>query len=310
MTLKAKRENKERLDEVLAKDWIFKNCSQRAWENFFLPLLKSKFGKNQDKISAAWLASRISLRSNRGLTGEQLGYLKGGFQNLIEALANSIKKGGGKIRTNFEVSKIIVENEKIRGVVGGKKFLPGDKIISTIGPQSLAKILGSNLLNLDLNLNYQGTVCLLLSLKKNLLKDIYWLNIKGNVPFGAIIEHTNFLPFSDYGEHLVYIVAYFQDSQDLLWKLSAEKVVELYFRGLEDLFPNFKREDVQWWRFSRHLEAGPIYKKGYKKKIFSYITPIKDFYLAGMFSFPNYPERSLNGAIQAGLEVAKLCQSD
>ena len=45
----------------------------------------------------------------------------------------------------------------------------------------------------------------------------YWLNIKADVPFGAVIEHTNFMPFEDYGEHLVYITSYFQDEKDVLW---------------------------------------------------------------------------------------------
>lgn len=52
-------------------------------------------------------------------------------------------------------------------------------------------------LGLDLNIKYQGTACIPFGLKEKTMKNIYWLNIKGDMPFGAVIEHTNFIPVSD-----------------------------------------------------------------------------------------------------------------
>lgn len=306
LVYRIKKINKVKIDNILAKEWIIKNVGLSVYENFFEPLLQSKFGINKEKISAAWLASRIQFRSNRGLKGEMLGYLRGGFYTLIDSLVRTIKKQGGKIRTGFNVSKIKIKNGEIKGVFGGNEFLPCERIISTIGPRSLIKILEPNLFNrLNIDLKYQGVVCAIFGLKKNLLNDIYWLNIKADVPFGAIIEHTNFLPFSDYGEYLIYIVSYFQDPMDPLWRLPKEKIIELYLTGIKKMFPNFSKSNVKWWRLTRTIEASPIYEIGYKTKIVPYITSIKGLYLAGMFSNSNYPERSMNGSVRAGFEVAK-----
>jgi len=53
------------------------------------------------------------------------------------------------------------------------------------------------------------------------------------------------------------------------------------------------------------MDTAPIFETGFKNKVLPYKTKIKGLYLAGMFSPPNYPERSMNGSIRAGLECAE-----
>ena len=71
-------------------DYILSEVGQRTYESFFQPLLTSKFGAMSDKVSAAWLIGRIAIRSDRGLSGERLGYLKGGFQVFLDALTAEV----------------------------------------------------------------------------------------------------------------------------------------------------------------------------------------------------------------------------
>ncbi|MBU4174764.1 MAG: hypothetical protein KJ686_07670 [Actinobacteria bacterium] len=85
-----------------------------------------------------------------------------------------------------------------------------DRIISTVAPHILEKIIDTRLLGLDMNISYQGTACALFGLTERVMDDVYWLNIKEDVPFGAVIEHTNFIPASDYGERLGYMRGGFQ----------------------------------------------------------------------------------------------------
>ncbi len=239
--LKAKRVKKENLDKVLAKDWILENVGKRVFENFFLPLLDGKFGENKNRISAAWLAQRMALRSNRGWRGERLGYLKGGFWQLVEGISKKIKEKGGEIKTGFEVKKVVIEGEKVKGIVGereGKeKFLESENLILTSNPLALVPELKEILPKVD----YQGTVCLLLSLKKGLLpKNIYWLNLKTETPFRAIIEHTNFIEKENYqNQNLVYLVSYFQKETDPLWQTKEAEVFQLFVSELKKILPNF-----------------------------------------------------------------------
>ncbi|CAG0997811.1 MAG: NAD(P)/FAD-dependent oxidoreductase [Candidatus Methanoperedens sp.] len=290
-------------DEITAKKWILDTAGESVYNNFFLPLLSSKFGDNKEKVSAAWLLGRVQIRSNRGTKGERLGYMRGGFELLLEKMVENIRKTGGTIKQG-QVSRIEMAGGSIKGVTLDGKLIECDRIISTVAPHVLEKLMETSLLGLDMNINYQGTACALFGLKEKIMDDIYWLNIKEDVPFGAVIEHTNFIPESDYGERLMYVTTYFQDPQSQLWRSSNEEVIELYLQGLEKLFPGF-REKVKWWRLRRDMDTAPVYEVGYGKKVLPYETKIKGLYLAGMFSDSNYPERSMNGSILAGFKCAE-----
>ncbi len=294
-------------DDITAKDWIIDTAGRSVYDNFFLPLLSSKFGDNKEQVSAAWLLGRVRIRSNRGTKGEKLGYMHGGFHVLIEAMADDIRNKGGEI-IKGTVSKIEVVDGTVRGVIVDGKCIECDRIISTIAPDILKKIIDPGLLGLILSLSYQGTACALFGLNEKLMDDVYWLNIKEDVPFGAVIEHTNFIAPSDYGEHLLYVTSYFQHPDNILWRSSEEEVIELYLNGIEKLFPGCRKK-VKWWRMRRDMDTAPVYETGYVKKVLPYKTNIKGLYLAGMFSEANYPERSMNGSIRAGFKCAEAIKA-
>lgn len=304
----------EPYDQIKAKEWILDIAGKSVYENFFAPLMKSKFGDNAEKVSAAWLIGRVKIRSDRGKEGEKLGYMRGGFNALIEALAGEITANGGEIKTNKEVTEIVVKDNAVQGVVVGGDFIACDAVISTVEPKVLDAITGGKLGTLHdslINIRYQGTACALIGLDRQLMKDgNYWLNIKADVPFGAVIEHTNYLPFEDYGEHLVYVTSYFQDEKSALWTQKEESIIDSYLRGLEKMFPGFSREEVHWTKLYRRIDTAPVYEQGYLKNVLPFAAGPSGLYLAGMFSSTNYPERSMNGSVKAGFEVAELLMKE
>lgn len=290
-------------DNITAKEWIIGTAGESVYNNFFLPLLSGKFGDNKEKVSAAWLLGRVRIRSNRGTKGERLGYMRGGFEALIEKMVENIRNMGGIIKKG-NVSSIEIIGDSIKGVVVDGEHVECDRVISTVAPQVLEKIIDTKLLGLDMNIRYQGTACALFGLTEKIMDDIYWLNIKEDVPFGAVIEHTNFIPETDYGECLMYVTTYFQNMESVLWKSRDEEVIESYLNGLEKLFPGF-RTKVKWWRLRRDMDTAPVYETGYRRKVLPYETKIKGLFLAGMFSDSNYPERSMNGSILAGYKCSE-----
>ncbi|MBA1341053.1 MAG: D-amino acid dehydrogenase [ANME-2 cluster archaeon] len=294
-------------DDITAGEWILKIAGSGVYNNFFQPLLNSKFGSNANRVSAAWLVGRVKIRSNRGAEGERLGYMRGGFHHLIAALADSIRERGGRIITGDGVKKILMEGSRVSGVKLDEGTLSCDTVISTVPPLTLASLAEPGIPGFDPGaIHYQGTCCALLGMSKPLMTDgTYWLNIKADVPFGALIEHTNFMPASDYaGEHLLYIASYFQDHDDPLYTLGQEEVIEMFLDGLEKLYPDFDRSAVLWWELGRDALTAPVYETGYAEQILPYRTNIDGLYLAGMFSEANYPERSMNGSVRAGYEAA------
>ncbi len=291
-TLKSRKRDYNIYDDISALDGIKEELGEKLLNNFFMPLLKAKFGENYDKISYAWLLARVAMRSNRKLRGEELGYLRGGFWQLIEKMAENLKIIGKKVK------EIECMNEKF--YINGMEF---DAVVWTAPLPSLDKKI-SEKIGLP-KINYQSSICALLGCKES-FSDLYWINVDRAI-FGAIIEHTNFMPFEDYGEHLLYLASYTNPNSEL-FRMNERDLENLYLKSIEKF--GMKRRDVKWIKIFKAKYSAPLYEIGYLRKIVPYRTNIKGFYLAGMFSKPNYPERSMNGSIRAGIEVAKILKRD
>ena len=110
------------------------------------------------------------------------------------------------------------------------------------------------------------------------------------------------MPFEDYGENIIYFAGYTTPDSPLM-SMGEDDVARAVLKDAEKF--GLKKEDVRWVKVFRAKYSGPIYEKGYLKKITPYVTSLPGLYIAGMTSKPNYPERSMNGSITAGKEVAK-----
>ncbi len=285
LTLTAKKADLTALDNIPAERYIIEHLGENVYTSFFEPLLKSKFGEQRKQVSAAWLMSRIAIRSNRGVAGEHLGYLNGGFHLLIDALLQSIERNGGKIRKQQPVSSISQKNGS--WMINDNCY---DAVISTIPPQELERMGGPTMQPLP----YQGAACMTLAMDREVTQGIYWLNMKDAAPYGAVVTHTNFIAKERYGEHIVYLASYF----------SGTVPAQLDRRMLDDFCNRFSvaPTEIHWHKMAIDPLAGPVYTTGYRSLIPAYEQ--KGLYLAGMFSQPNYPERSMEGSIRAGHDVA------
>jgi protoporphyrinogen oxidase len=286
LTFKAKKTDFKTLDDIPAEQYVIKHLGKNLYSSFFEPLLKSKFGEQRREVSAAWLFSRIAIRSNRGAQGEHLGYMNGGFHQLIDALEKSVISNGGVINKQTPVSSVSRENGtwKVNGIYY-------DTIISTIPPQNLEMMGGPALSPVP----YQGAACMTLALEREVTEGIYWLNMKDAAPYGAVVAHTNFIPFTRYGEHIVYLASYFTGTVP----------PNIDERMLEDFCTRFSvnKDEIHWYKMAVDPWAGPVYTTGYRSLIPAYEQ--HGLFMAGMFSLTNYPERSMEGSIRAGSEVAQ-----
>jgi len=295
----------EAFEDVSAEAFIKEHTTTRVYESFFEPLLDAKFGSRVDDVSAAWLLGRVKFRGERDLLrGERLGYLEGGFGQLLDALLEAV--GRENITTNARVTDIGFSNgsvERIRAAVGDRMELQGvEGVVIAAMPSVLEDLTGY-----ECDIDFQGTVCSLISMEEP-LTDTYWLNVADDAPFGALIEHTNFIPPERYGdEHLLYVPKYIQSPDDVVWQADDERVKELWFSGIEELFPSFDRESVNWVQTTRNPQTAPVYERGYLDMVIPYDLgdAVGDgLYYAGMASRAQYPERSLNGGIEAGFACA------
>ena len=291
-------------EDVPIREFLLEHTTRGVYEFFFEPLLDAKFGSRKEDVSAAWLLGRIKFRGERDLRrGEILGYLDGGFAELLDALVADV--GRDTIRTGARVTDVAhgdaVESVTVETDAGVTNHDVDALVVATM-PHLLDRWVGY-----ECDIDFQGSVCAVLGMSEPLM-DTYWLNIADEAPFGALIEHTNFVPPERYGgEHLLYAASYVQDLDEPLWEMDDEAVREHWLSGIDDLFPAFDRATVEWMEVGRNPRTAPVYERGYLEKVVPYDLgdDVADgLYYAGMASRAQYPERSLNGAVVAGYECA------
>ncbi|HII52060.1 MAG TPA: NAD(P)/FAD-dependent oxidoreductase [Halobacteriales archaeon] len=300
-------QNLEEFEHTPVEDFVREHTTNNIFDKFVTPLLEAKFGEHKHRVSAAWLLGRIKFRGQRDfLKGEVLGYINGGFVELIDTLIREI--GQENIITGAFVEEIIVENGRVESMVidtkNGKLRENVDAVIVATMPSVL-----ENLTGYECPIQFQGAVCALMSYSEK-ITETYWLNISDKSRFGAIIEHTNFIDPRRYGgEHLTYMVSYIQDFEESIWKMTDKEIEEYWVKGIEEMIQGFDRQKINWFKVSRNPLTAPIYEMGYVDKIVPYDISEEvgeGIYYAGMASRAQYPERSLNGAIEAGYACASL----
>jgi protoporphyrinogen oxidase len=294
----------EAYEDVPIREFVVEHTTEGVYEQFFEPLLDAKFGSRREDVSAAWLLGRIKFRGERDLLrGEILGYFDGGFAPLVEALVDAV--GREHVTTGARVTELSVDEGAVSRLTvetaAGTQTHETDGVVVAAMPNVLEALCGY-----ECDVDFQGAVCAVVTMDEP-LTDTYWLNIAHDAPFGALIEHTNFVPPSRYGgQHLLYVASYVQEYDEDLWQADDDEIEDLWLSHIEEMFPSFSRDAVERFRLARNPRAAPIYERGYLEKVIPYdLSDVAEgLYYAGMASRAQYPERSLNGGIVAGFECA------
>ena len=268
--------------------WMGRAASEVVWE----PLLRGKFGDAAGEIAMPWFWARVHDRT------QQLGYLRGGFQQLYERLAGEVRRRGGEVVLGAAVAGVRTDGAGflVETDAGPERF---DVVVSTLAPRLTARLVP------ELPQSWRdrhewgrayGAQCLILALDRP-LQAAYWLNVNDpGFPFMAVVEHTNYLSAADYGgRHLVYLGNY-RPMDDPLMAASKETVLDEFLPHLERLNPAF---DPSWltdaWLFAAPF-AQPIVTVDYRDHIPPFRTPIPNLWVATMFQV--YPhDRGQNYSI-------------
>jgi len=299
-------ERLEDFEDQPAVEFAKEHTTENVYETFFEPLLDAKFGDRKGDVSAAWLLARIKFRGERDLLrGEILGYPEGGFEALLDPLIDAV--GRDTVQTDTRVTDLGTEDGEVRTVTtesGGETTTRDTEgvVVATM-PNVLEELAGYTC-----EIDFQGAVCAVVTMDRP-LTDTYWLNIADEAPFGALVEHTNFVPPERYGgQHLLYVASYVQSDDEWLATADDDEIEDEWLDAIEGMYPKFDRDHVEEFRLAKAPRAAPIYEQGYLDMVVPYDleADVADgLYYAGMASEAQYPERSLDGGIVAGFECAK-----
>jgi protoporphyrinogen oxidase len=154
-----------------------------------------------------------------------------------------------------------------------------------------------------------AAICTVLELEHS-LTPYYWLNIADpEMPFGGLIEHTNYIPAERYGGRILLYISNYLLPEHELYRASKKQVLEVYTPALKRVNPAFDRSWIAAAHHFRAAYAQPVVTVGYRERIPAMRTPVAGLYLCSMAQI--FPEdRGQNYAIRYGDRVAQLVMGD
>jgi len=292
------------------REWLAPLTGERAYQQVWEPLVRAKFGRYADDVTAVWMWKKLVLRgSTRSSSGtEQLAYFKGGFGRLAAAIGADIEAHGGEVRTGVRVEAARTDGERVTalettaGDVEAEEFVltPSLELIADVfdatGPEEWLRSLR--------RVDYLGNVCLVLRLSRS-LSDTYWLNVNDpGFPFVGVIEHTNFDAPEHYGGDRIAYLSRYLDVDDPVWSMSDDQYFEYAMEHVQRMFPAFERSWVREYRTWRARYAQPVTGRHYSSYMPPTTTPWRNATIATMAQI--YPEdRGTNYAIRDGTAAAR-----
>lgn len=308
-------------EKVTASKWLRRYSGKRAYDVFWGPMLRGKFGEDHfDKVSMAWLWGKIQTRvASRGknMVREKLGYPMGSFGEVFDLLARKVQEHGGTVHLSASVTRISVDDGCTNGMDVAldsqeAHFEPFDAVIATTPSNIFSRLappMTSDYLHRLSEVDYMAAVLVVLVLNRP-LSHVYWLNVADrSVPFVAVIEHTNMIGPDHYsGKHIAYISNYIARDHPF-YTMEHDELLEKYVPHLRKINPEF---DPSWIETSYHHRidaAQPVIGTHYSSRIPDHRTPVPGLYLANTTQV--YPEdRGTNYSVRMGRRVARMVMDD
>jgi protoporphyrinogen oxidase len=301
----------EALEHVSARDWIERWCGPSVYRKLWKPLFDLKFYEYAENVSAAWIWTRIRRigRSRRSLMQEELGYIEGGSQTLVDVLMRAIAAHGGEVRLGCPARRVVVEADRVAAVDVDGERLACDAVISTVPtpfvgalvpdlPQA-ARAAYDGIVNL-------GVTCVVLKLRRS-VSPHFWVNVVDpNMPIPGIVEFSNLRP-ANAGTSVVF-VPYYMPVTNPLWARPDATFVREAMDCLGRINPALGGDDLLAAHVGRLKYAQPVLPPGFRARIPRVQTTIAGLQIADTCFY--YPEdRGIAESVRLGQAMAQALRA-
>lgn len=309
LSSRRKKQNWQALDNIDAVSWLKQGCGNKAYAVLWDRLFKLKFHDYTDNLSAAWIWARIRRvgKSRRSIFQESMGYIEGGSETLLNAMAEKIIALGGHINLSTPVEQVVIENGRLSGIKVKGEQRDYAQVISTIPLQYVPRMipdLPPEQLNQYLQLQNIAVVCLLFKLKQP-VSDNFWLNISDrSMEIPGIIEMSNLRPF----DNAIVYVPYYMPQSHPKYSWSDAQIIAEATAYLKKLNPVLTDQDIIDVHASRYAYAQPICQPEFARQLPPIASDIAGLYIADTSYY--YPEdRSISESVQLGRTLAEMASS-
>jgi protoporphyrinogen oxidase len=305
MFLTTKARNFSKIEHKTARQWLEQGSGKEVYNTLWKRLMELKFYQLADDISASWIATRVRRigNSRRSLFQEELGYIDGGSQVLVDALVDAYTKQGGRLHLCEAAERVECLDGKVTGVRTKARFLPADAVISTL-PTPLVSRLVPDLPEASKKkydeIRNIGVVCLLFKLKKSISRH-FWINIVDDtIEIPGLIEFSNLRPVKD----TVVYVPYYMPTTNHKWSWSDQQFIDEALGYIKKVNPDVGDSDVIDVKVGRLAHAQPVCEPNFYEKLPPVQTPISGLQIADTSYY--YPEdRGIAESVRLGRSMAE-----
>jgi protoporphyrinogen oxidase len=290
-------------------------CGKAGYAVFWHPLLDFKFYEYAGSISAAWIWTRIRRvgQSRKNVMQEELGYLEGGSQTLVDALVTKMAALGCRIHLGTSVKRVTVQDCRATGVDlsdsdSEGSHIAADYIISTIPVQQIPSMvpdLPSGWRERYAAIHNIGICCVIFKLGRS-ISPHFWVNISDNsheIP--GVIEFSNLRKM----EPAIIYVPYYMPVTNKKFSWTDQQLIDDAFACIMKLNPEITAADLITARVSRLRHAQPVCEVGFASKIPPVQTPIHGLQIADTCFY--YPEdRGIAESVRLGRNMARAIPKD
>ncbi|MBV9811576.1 MAG: NAD(P)/FAD-dependent oxidoreductase [Acetobacteraceae bacterium] len=299
-----KRARWDALEHQTVRAWVTRWAGRRVFETLWKPLLDLKFHQYAENISAAWIWTRVKRigRSRRSLWQEELGFIEGGSQTLVDALCRAIAAHGGELRLATPAITIRAEGGRVTGVDTPSGFVAADAVLSTMPTPLISAAVPD--LPAEWRAKYDGITnigvcCVVLKLKRS-VSPHFWVNIvDSGMEIPGIIEFSNLRPCQD----TIVFVPYYMHVSHAKFAWPSERLVSETFEYVRRINPAIAETDLLASHVGRLRYAQPVCEPGFASKLPPIETPIANLQIADTCFY--YPEdRGISESVRLARQMA------
>lgn len=304
--LSTRRRDWKPLDRLRAIPWVRGAVGEEAYELLWRKLFELKFYDLSDEISAAWIWSRIRRigLSRYDLFREKLGYLDGGSDTLLHAMARHVERHGGEIRLSRPAQRVRLADGAVQGIETADGFEAFDRVVSTMPLPYVPRVmpdLPEAILDGYRQVKNVAVVCVIAKLRRPVTGN-FWLNVNDpDMDIPGLVEYSNLRPL---GEHIVYVPFYMPGGLPKYREPDAA-FTDKVRRYLKRINPALRDEDFLDVRASRYRFAQPVCPPGFLDRLPPIALPVKGLFVADTSYY--YPEdRGISESIGLARRMARM----
>lgn len=304
----------EPLERLTAVEWLTKYSGRNTVDKLWLPLLRAKLGSYAEQASAAFIWTIIARMYGARSTGakrEQLGYVDGGYDRILQRFETRLEQIGVEVRCSSRVQAVERRGAAVAVTrdCGEERF---DAIVVTLAAPLAARLCPSLTAAEQAactSVHYQGIVCASL-LTDTPLTPFYITNITDRwVPFTAVIEMSALVDRAHFaGQSLIYLPKYVP-SADPSFAAGDQECEAVFLSALERMHPRFSRRQVRAFRVSRAPFVMPVPTLEYSKRLPPVRTQTPGLYLANSAHIVN-GTLNVNETVTLANAVANTVMND